>query len=377
MRRFRNLNEVTGLAAAVLVAVAILGCHSSFGQPASDGPKQDVADAQVCDDQPGPSNPGVTLTLHPNQKAVSFKCTETRIAKLYPTSSSQNVCVDPNCDTPQSLNQACPGARLTEVPADGDGNHTPKTFTLTVPEKSRPEKDLHYKCKLTDIPKHSEGRDRIAERVAGGGGGVGGVPQAQTEIDCVITIKVKSTQQEHVPESQDQSDSQGPPHTDQPNSHAVITECNKDTETANLSAEKPLQFRCQKGHVLRPSSITNVYDNNDGQCTKEVQLSSILKATLKPPKSQVEEGEATDYYELALETAPVHDAALCYRCVLPELGASSSSSSMRTAASEKKECLLKVSVNGTEGPASLADVLPARQLWLLGPVIFCLLSSSL
>ncbi|KYK70348.1 SAG-related sequence protein SRS26J, partial [Toxoplasma gondii TgCatPRC2] len=92
---------------------------------------------------------------------------------------------------------------------------------------------------------------------------------------------------------------------------------------------------------LKPSE-TRVYDNRDGQCTNEVDLSSLVDATLSGT-TQVDTlapGDTT--YTLTVRRLPPERALLCYRCS----GRSAFSESFRKARGPggEEDCLVKVTI---------------------------------
>ncbi|PFH36925.1 hypothetical protein BESB_033830 [Besnoitia besnoiti] len=395
----RGFVTATHFAVAVLVALALVRSRPSYGQEDGLAPSGGALQEGTCDEK-NTSTGGLALTLRPSDEYVSFKCGETGTAELLPAFEQQMVYDDPDCGEQhkKELQLACLDAKLYEEPPNQEQGR-PKSYKLSVPRGGRSKTTLCYKCKLTAKPNQvnvekNNRREGVAVRASGDRGDAGVAEESgpvgglrtgdglETHNEensvsgavtyCLVKIEVQESSKPGKPEKPQAPDEHLTPSTSHDGS-LQVTECNKDTVTEVLSPEKTVRFRCEKDHVLKPSTSAMVYDDSDEQCTKEVELSSIVNAALKPPNSKSGTSETTDYYELALEATPKHDAALCYRCVVPDPDGKWSSTSMRTAAPEQKGCLLKVSVKGTDGSASLATSVSALPPTLVGSAISLLL----
>ncbi|PFH36926.1 hypothetical protein BESB_033840 [Besnoitia besnoiti] len=409
MGRLRGSVVVTGFAAALSMVLALLQVQPVCGQDNGPPLGEDAQKLQTCD-RDKQSKGGLSFHIQSGQDRVSFRCATAEYTELEPAFSnqSQDVCLNSNCSSSNKLDLQCPGAILTDISAhQQDGG---KAYQLTVPPHGRPETTLYYRCKAPAKPdkldllqKRTERRLKTARELGDVGeagkpgqegrlgagtedtrrgpeeeeaGGPGEThPSVSTETACLVTIKVDRTFPVEPSEKPNNPDAQENPPAPQRQPEKV-TECSAETVKADLSTDKPLHFRCKKGQELRPASATKVYDDSDRKCTNEVELASLLKAALKMHKPTPAEGETAEYYELALQELPLHDTPLCYKCVTSGSGsADSAPATMRSAAAEKTQCLLKVSVKGTAGPVSSAFLAAASPTFGVGFVGMMLLYS--
>ncbi|PFH36928.1 hypothetical protein BESB_033860 [Besnoitia besnoiti] len=364
---------MAGFAATVSVALVILYSGFSYGQKNSANAAENVAQAETCDEAKISGN-GVSVNLLTNQVSITFKCGADAV--LEPDAQQKKFCVESDCINQEPVTAILSGADFGEIEAVTKDPAKEKTYQLTLPEHGRPGKTIYYQCKFTSRDVQGAAtRDAARQGGAGGAGVPGGVPGSglgeghdgeeqgdqviggpqplpQVEKSCLVTIKIEQTS---LPEPEKPGEPVKPTVT--PEGLEQVTECDSAFVAAELSADKSLKFRCPNDQKLLPTSSVNVYDDSDGQCSKEVQLSSLVKAALKPANPSSEEEGRKTIYKLTLESPPIHDAALCYKCVSSEANSKPSPStpvSMRTAAAEVKECSLKVVVKGTYRPASSA-----------------------
>ncbi|PFH36930.1 SAG-related sequence [Besnoitia besnoiti] len=95
-----------------------------------------------------------------------------------------------------------------------------------------------------------------------------------------------------------------------------------------------------------PTADKDVYADSDDQCSEDVELTSLVKAKLNKQDSPSTTENADTTYELTLESPPVYDTALCYKCVMHGADPKRSSAVSIREAAEVKDCLLKVYMKG-------------------------------
>ncbi|PFH36924.1 hypothetical protein BESB_033820 [Besnoitia besnoiti] len=383
---------MTWITAAVSLALAFPLIQQANAQGDEPVPPAASPPAEACND-PKYASTGLSLTLGTNDNQVSFRCATTGPADLEPPINEKMVCVDSSCGSKQSLRDACPGADLTEIPPGEKEQDEPTTYQLTVPLHGRPDTHLYYKCKYGAKPLRPQGKPGKStpsgekgdpgrtDGNLGAGSPAGEAKQGEEDkgahendmgsltaaTECLVTIKIERTEPQAQPETPHQPNNQGSPSVP-PEQIVQITECNEGTITTSLSANIPLRFRCAKELFLNPTSIAKVYEDSNGRCENEVELSSVLKAELQQQVPRPQE-ENHGFYELTLQDPPIHDTSLCYKCVIRDADPESSlPPSVRTAASQK-QCFIKVSVKGTGGLTSSAFPVVASPVLLLEYVL--------
>ncbi|RQX66581.1 SAG-related sequence SRS26B, partial [Toxoplasma gondii CAST] len=199
----------------------------------------DPPDDLQCSD----TKPTITVDVGAEEEEATFKCGDT-LTTLDPEDCSGDSCQeevahdndepvsmiyeDENCSTAKHLDQVFPGATRH----DDATNHV---YKLTIPKEGRTTKAAWYQCKG---------------------------PERNSNTLCKVKINVTAARPT-------------PPTPEAKN------KCTAGGEELNLSAspQLPLTFVCPHDLPLKPSE-TRVYDNRDGQCTNEVDLSSLVDATL-------------------------------------------------------------------------------------------------
>ncbi|EPR62844.1 SAG-related sequence SRS26C, partial [Toxoplasma gondii GT1] len=262
---------------------------------------KDPPDTQICSNQ----NRDITIEVGEDTTEARFKCSDT-LTTLDPQDCPGGTCPvmvahgddepvsmiyeDEDCSTAKPLDQVFPGATRH----DDATNHV---YKLTIPKEGRTTKAAWYQCKGSARNSHTL---------------------------CKVKINVTAARPT-------------PPTPEAKN------KCTAGGEELNLSAspQSPLTFVCPNDLPLKPSE-TRVYDNSDGQCTNEVNLSSLVDATLSST-TQVDTlapGDTT--YTLTVRKLPPERALLCYRCA----GRSASSDSFRKSRNpdDEADCLVKVTI---------------------------------
>ncbi|EPR62831.1 SAG-related sequence protein SRS26A, partial [Toxoplasma gondii GT1] len=256
---------------------------------------------QICSQD----NSRVIIEVGEDTTEARFKCSDA-LTTLDPHDCSGDSCQeevahdhdepvsmiyeDEDCSTAKHLDQVFPGATRH----DDATNHV---YKLTIPKEGRTTKAAWYQCK---------GSERNSNTL------------------CKVKINVTAARPT-------------PPTPEAKN------KCTAGGEELNLSAspQSPLTFVCPNDLPLKPSE-TRVYDNSDSQCTNEVNLSSLVDATLSST-TQVDTlapGDTT--YTLTVRKLPPERALLCYRCA----GRSAFSDSFRKSRNpdDEADCLVKVTI---------------------------------
>ncbi|KEP66366.1 UNVERIFIED_CONTAM: SAG-related sequence protein SRS26J [Hammondia hammondi] len=215
---------------------------------------------------------------------------------------------DEDCNKAKPLEQVLPGATRH----DDATNHV---YKLTIPKEGRTTKAAWYQCK---------GSTRNSNTL------------------CKIKINVTAA-------------------LPKPPTPVAKNKCKTGGEELNLSAspQSPLTFVCPQNLPLKPSE-TRVYDNRDGQCTTDVDLSSLVDATLSGTTQvdTLEPGDVT--YTLTVRKLPPERALLCYRCA----GGSTSSESFRKSRGpdDEEDCMVKVTIDAdptSTGPPTTPTETPS------------------
>ncbi|CBZ54850.1 SRS domain-containing protein [Neospora caninum Liverpool] len=312
---------------AFLVAGVLLEPSSSHASSSANSSSTTVRSCDTVEKAAISLEGELLLTLPPDEKSVSFKCSSKAQTTLEPP-DQKNVYNEEDCSNAVPLQSLFASATLDE---EKNNQHevdaqTP-TYKLTVPSESRTTNDtvLYYKCKLPPASGSLHARE---------------IPGVEAGKECKVKITVvgvppKDQENEQIEEQQ-----------------TSIIECASAnaTEEASVSAESPLSFKCGAGMSLHPTALTDVYNDRDGKCTPQVTLQSLVDATLEQAGTDAPENEQP-VYQLAVKTAPSEDTALCYKCV----PSSSSNEKGKTASGERstgEACLLKISVKGSASSAS-------------------------
>ncbi|PFH36918.1 SAG-related sequence [Besnoitia besnoiti] len=311
MRLSRNSLGFLGTAAAISALFASLISEISYCEPA--GGKDETAKAVPACDSKTQGQEELLLTLDSSKAEISFLCSVEHSAVLEPATPPDSVYLTKECANPTVLKAVFPNASFSQSSSEQKSPVTPITYTLKVPLEERKQQDLYYLCKITKqsspVLGHRTGSDPL-----------------ETTTTCRVHIAVIPPKEPEAP---------------------TATECTSGSVTATVSLSSPLAFKCGREMVLKPESVTDVFDDSDGKCEKRVALKSLLEAELEQAQP------ARDGYKLQVKETPGHDVAFCYRCVKPAVSSNTDSlSPTRGADTKNEECLLKISVKGSAGASA-------------------------
>ncbi|PFH36913.1 SAG-related sequence [Besnoitia besnoiti] len=322
----RHAKSMWGICFTVSAVLVLL-------EPIRGHAEEKPASGEVKTCTPQATETEVALSLTPEMSSISFNC-GTKTAVLSPANNSFSV--KPDCSEPQPLTNLCSGATLTKA---GETTGELQTYVLTVPQEGRRGQILYYSC--------SEAAPIENRRQVKGDPGAAG-----NKGKCTLKITLEK------PPTEAQDDQGKPP---------AALECKAGTLTATASTEKPVSFKCSESMVLHPENSADVFEDSDGKCAKKESLAKLVDATLSS-KPQGGDQPGAKEYTFAVKTPPVHDTALCYKCVAADTDSQKSrSASMRaTPADEGKECVVKISVTGTSGASPSGAAVWAVPVCLIG-----------
>ncbi|PFH36915.1 SAG-related sequence [Besnoitia besnoiti] len=312
------------------VAIAMALLNSGFISCSATEDVQESSGTTSC--TPTPQGHTVELTLKHNEPNISFDC-GVQDAKLTPENSM--FCDKPDCQEPRPLTDLGKDVSL----ATPSPQKNPPTYLLTIPQESRKGQIMYYSCsKAAPI--------EIRRQVEGD------LTAAGNKGKCTLKITLEK------PPTEAQDDQGKPP---------AALECKAGTLTATASTEKPVSFKCSESMVLHPENSADVFEDSDGKCAKKESLAKLVDATLSSKPQDGDQPGAKEY-TFAVKTPPVHDTALCYKCVAADTDSQKSrSASMRaTPADEGKECVVKISVTGTSGASPSGAAVWAVPVCLIG-----------
>ncbi|CBZ54851.1 SRS domain-containing protein [Neospora caninum Liverpool] len=325
--------ETVRIIAAIAVALICVAAYPSDGAKAAlalvEQGQTSVTTVKTCK----AGTHSIELSLEPNMHSVSFKCGDTNDGKLEP-STTEYFTGDDVSQQKQNLTTAFADATL-----DAEGENGNKAYKLSIGRETRTaEKDLYYTCTFTNT------NAVLGERRDG---------ENPQETKCKVKITVKPFPQSQQGTNDEQGDQPNDEQGDQPNDEqqAGPIECTDadTTKETSASAESPLSFKCGAGMSLRPTNLTDVFDDQDGKCAAEVALQTLVDATLTKTETEATQ-KGQPVYQLAVKTAPPEDTALCYKCV-PSSSSDTETEIQSEGESSAKECLLKISVKGSASSA--------------------------
>ncbi|KEP66365.1 UNVERIFIED_CONTAM: SAG-related sequence SRS26A [Hammondia hammondi] len=277
---------------------------------------KDPLEKYICSD----NNTEVTIEVGAEEEEARFKCggADTSLDPKDCTRGScpsvvesrdgdgqqlQMVYDDESCAIPKPLTEIVPSATRH----DDAVNHV---YKLTFPKDNREEQDLWYQCK----------------------------PAHRSQI-CKVKISVH----------------EAPP---KPPAPIAENKCEGGGKVLNLTASpsSPLTFVCPESLPLKPDEM-NVYHNTDGHCREEVELSSLVDATLVGVKQKATLVTGDTVYTLTVNKLPPKTALLCYRCA----GTERYFKSLRQSADnvDEDDCLVKVRV-GADPTATTTPMTPTE-----------------
>ncbi|CBZ51293.1 srs domain-containing protein [Neospora caninum Liverpool] len=296
-----------GVLPRVLLVIGISITLSSSRAPiAAAGTELSKTSAQTCD-----NTGGVTVQFPEAGRSVQFKCGSpfdtlvpsdplyVFVAAAAPQGRNhlglkgeQEVAEDITVagHTKKLLRDLYKDATLDH----GSGNDS--GYTLQIPDTSRTEegKTLKYFCKrggksVLDVAKDA----------------------------CPVTIRIPAKKQEPGTDDSSEDDPQQPE-----NVLTCTAESGKQKATVS-KANQTVQFSCDPPatSTLTPEAALKVFDNKDGACTKEVDLSTLV------PQARRSEREGNGVYTVTFPQLPSEKQALCYSC-----STTGGSGSLRTAA---------------------------------------------
>ncbi|PFH36938.1 hypothetical protein BESB_033960 [Besnoitia besnoiti] len=321
---------------------------------------QPVPTSNICDaveQSEAGGNKMLPLQISPSASSISFTCSANKDAALTP---ADGMFFDKeDCQSPNQLVTVWSDATLTPAPSQGKK----QVYTLTVPKTQRQGKTVYYCCDIAVTGE--DGEKEVIQRAE---------QSVEEKNRCVVKITVDEilSKPEAPSEHQQVPGQQG--------DVAQEKKCETGTENATVSTDKPLLFKCGPGMALQPAGLENVFDGSDGTCATSVNLKQLVDAELsKANQENTRSPQENESYTFSLKTTPKHDASLCYRCVLLDESSQTGGSRafVRTVLSEQKQCLLKILIQGTSGPAGAGPPSRMESSWFAATLLLATICSLL